>query len=164
MAEAATTTKLKSAKPAPSSFEIPSFELPKFDMPKMEVPAAFRDMAEKSISQAKDTYEKMKAVAEEATDVLEDTYASATKGVTDYGLKVIDVARINTNAAFDFATELFTVKSLAEVVEISTAHARKQFETFTEQSKELAALAQKVATETAEPMKEGVSKAFKKVG
>jgi phasin len=133
-------------------------------MPKMEVPAAFRDMAEKSISQAKDTYEKMKAVAEEATDVLEDTYASATKGVTDYGLKVIDVARINTNAAFDFATELFTVKSLAEVVEISTAHARKQFETFTEQSKELAALAQKVATETAEPMKEGVSKAFKKVG
>jgi|SRR5215468_6965306 phasin len=164
MAEAATTTKLKSAKPAPSSFEIPSFELPKFEMPKMEVPAAFRDMAEKSISQAKDTYEKMKAVAEEATDVLEDTYASATKGVTDYGLKVIDVARINTNAAFDFATELFTVKSLAEVVEISTAHARKQFETFTEQSKELAALAQKVATETAEPMKEGVSKAFKKVG
>jgi phasin len=163
MAEA-TTAKSKTAKSGSSSFEIPSFEIPKFDMPKMEVPAAFRDMAEKSISQAKDTYEKMKAAAEEATDLLEDTYATTTKGVSDYGLKVIEVARTNTNSAFDFATELFAVKSFAEVVELSTAHARKQFETYTAQTKELAGLAQKVATEAVEPMKEGVSKAFKKIG
>jgi phasin len=164
MAESATATKAKAAKTTPSAFEVPSFELPKFDMPKLEVPAAFRDMAEKSISQAKDTYEKMKAAAEEATDVLEDTYATTTKGVSDYGLKVIEVARTNTNAAFDFATDLFAVKSLAEVVELSTAHARKQFETMTAQTKELVALAQRVTTEAAEPMKEGVSKAFKKIG
>jgi phasin len=164
MAETVTASKAKTAKSAPSSFEIPSFEIPKFDMPKMEVPAAFRDMAEKSLSQAKDTYEKMKAVAEEATDLLEDTYATTTKGVSDYGLKVIEVARTNTNSAFDFATELFAVKSFAEVVELSTAHARKQFETYTAQTKELASMAQKVATEAAEPMKEGVSKAFKKIG
>jgi phasin len=162
MAEAA--TKSKTAKPAPSSFEMPSFEIPKFDMPKMEVPAAFRDMAEKSISQAKDTYEKMKAAAEEATDLLEDTYATTSKGVSDYGLKVIEVARVNTNATFDYASELFSVKSFAEVVELSTAHVRKQFETYTAQTKELAALAQKVATEAVEPVKEGVSKAFKKIG
>jgi phasin len=164
MAEASTTTKMKSSKSAPPSFEIPAFELPKFDMPKMEVPAAFRDMAEKSLSQAKDTYEKMKAVAEEATDVLEDTYATATRGFTDYGLKLIEIARANTNAAFDYANDLFTVKSAAEAIELSTAHARRSFETMTSQSKELAALAQKVATETVEPVKEGVTKAFKKVG
>ena len=46
--------------------------------------------------------EKLKAVAEEATDVLEETYAAATKGSTEYGLKLIDTARLNTNAAFDF--------------------------------------------------------------
>ena len=106
----------------------------------------------------------MKSAAEEATDVLEDTYATATKGVSDYGLKVIEAARENTNAAFDFATQLMTVKSLSEMVELSTAHARKQFETLTAQSKELAAIAQKVATDTAEPVKESFGKAFKKVG
>jgi phasin len=165
MAETTTTTaKLKSNKSAPGSFEIPAFELPKFEMPKMEVPAAFRDMAEKSLSQAKDTYEKMKAAAEEATDVLEDTYASASKGFTDYGLKVIEVARANTNAAFDFANDLITVKSVAEVVELSTTHTRRHFEAMTTQTKELVALAQKVATDTCEPMKDGVSKVFKKVG
>ena len=41
--------------------------------------------------------------------------------------------------------------------------ARKQFEAFTEQGKELTAAAQKLATDTAEPFKAGVTKAFKKV-
>jgi phasin len=163
MTEAYETTTKSRSKSAPTAFEVPKFELPNFEIPKMEIPAAFRELAEKSVSQAKETYERMKSAAEEATDVLEDTYATATKGVSDYGLKVIEAARSNTNAAFDFATQLMTVKSLSEVVELSTAHSRKQFEAVTAQSKELVAIAQKVATETAEPMKESFSKVFKKV-
>jgi len=153
----------KAAAPITPMFEMPKFEMPKFEIPKFEVPAAFREFAEKGVAQAKDTYEKVKAAAEEATDVLEDTYTTAAKGAADYNLKVIEAARANTNAAFDYARELLDVKSISEVVELSTAHARKQFEALSEQAKELAALAQKVATETAEPMKTGVTKAFRKV-
>jgi phasin len=164
MAEAATAApKVKTSKPASAAFEMPKFEMPKFDMPKVEMPAAFREMAERGVAQAKDTYEKMKAAAEEATDVLETTYSTATKGASDYGLKVIEVARTNTNAAFDFAGEVMAAKTLSEVVELTNAHARKQFEALTAQSKELSSLAQKVATETAEPMKSGMNKAFAKV-
>ena len=151
------------SKSAAAAFEMPKFEMPKFDVPKMEVPAAFREMAEKSVSQAKEAYEKMRSATEEATDMIEDTYATASKGASDYGLKCIEMARANTNATLDFFSSLMTVKSLSEAVELSTAHTRKQFEALTAQSKDLAALAQKVATETAEPVKEGVSKAFKKV-
>ena len=166
MAEATHTTKTKpkpASGPAASPFELPKFEMPNFEVPKMEIPAAFREIAEKSVSQAKETYEKMKSAAEDATDVLEDTYATATKGASDYGLKVIEVTRANTNAAFDYATQLMTVKSISEMVELSTAHTRKQFETLTAQSKELATIAQKVATDTAEPVKESFGKVFKKV-
>ena len=162
MAQAATATKTKTST-GPSAFELPKFDIPNFEMPKLEIPAPFRELAEKSVSQAKDSYEKMKSAAEEATDVLEDTYATATKGAADYGAKLIETARVNTNAAFDFYTELMTVKSFSEVVEVSTTHARKQFETATAQTKELAALAQKVATDTAEPVKESFGKVFKKV-
>ena len=162
MAQAASATKTK-ASPGPSAFEMPKFDIPNFEMPKLEIPAAFRELAEKSVSQAKDSYEKMKSAAEEATDVLEDTYATATKGAADYGAKLIETARVNTNAAFDFYTELMTVKSFSEFVELSTTHARKQFETVTGQTKELTALAQKVTTESAEPLKDSVTKAFKKV-
>jgi phasin len=150
-------------KPTPAAFETPKFDIPSFDLPKMEIPAAFREIAEKSVSQAKDNWEKMKAATEEATDLLENSYSNAAKGAADYGLKLIETARVNTNSAFDFAGVLLTAKSLSEVVELSTSHARKQFETLTAQSKELTALAQKVAAETAEPLKAGVTSAFRKV-
>ena len=163
MVEASTAPKVKTSKPVTGAFEMPKFEMPKFDIPKVEMPAAFREFAERGVAQAKDTYEKMKAAAEEATDVLETTYSTATKGAADYGLKVIETTRVNTNAAFDFYGELITAKSLSEVIELSSAHARKQFEALTAQSKELGALAQKVATETAEPIKSGMNKALSKV-
>jgi phasin len=161
--EATTTTPKAKTKPVTGAFEMPKFEMPKFDIPKVEMPAAFREMAERGVAQAKDNYEKMKAAAEEATDVLETTYSTATKGASDYGLKIIETARVNTNAAFDFASELITAKTLSEVIELSSAHARKQFEALTAQGKELGALAQKVATDTAEPIKSGMNKAFAKV-
>ena len=163
MSDTHTTNKPKGQqKPAPA-FETPKFDIPSFDLPKMEIPAAFREIAEKSVSQAKDNWEKMKAATEEATDLLENSYSNAAKGAADYGLKLIETARVNTNTAFDFAGVLLTAKSLSEVVELSTSHARKQFETLTAQSKELTALAQKVAAETAEPLKAGVTSAFRKV-
>jgi len=149
--------------PETPKFEIPRFDIPKFDVPKMEVPAAFREFAEKSVTQAKDNWDKMKAVTEEATDLIEDSYATASKGASDYGLKWIEAARANTNASFDYAGQLMAAKSLSEAVELSTAHVRKQFEALSAQSKELAALAQKVAAETAEPIKESVTSVFKKV-
>jgi phasin len=168
MSEATYTANTKSKSksspaPAASGFELPKFEIPTFEMPKMEIPAAFREFAEKGVSQAREAYEKMKTVAEEATDVLEDTYANASKGAADYGLKLIEASRINTNAAFDFYSELMTVKSYSEVIELSTTHARKQFEAVSAQTKDLAQLAQKVATDTAEPLKDSLSKTFNKV-
>ena len=166
MAEATHTTSKAKPKPASgpaaSAFELPKFEMPNFEVPKMEIPAAFREIAEKSVAQAKETYERVKAAAEEATDLLEDTYTTAAKGAADYNLKIIEAARANTNAAFDYARELLDVKSVSEVVELSTAHARKQFEALSEQTKELVALAQKVATDTAEPIKTGVNKTLRK--
>jgi phasin len=155
------TATSKSKKGSAASSMLPKFEMPHFDLPKFEISTAFREMAEKSVSQAKDTYDRMKSVAEEATDVLEGTYATTTKGVSEYGQKVIEAARENTNAAFDFATKLIHVKSFSEVVELSTAHTRKQYESVAAQTKELAAIAQKTAVDAVEPVKESFGKVLK---
>jgi phasin len=138
-------------------------EAPRLELPKIEVPAAFRELAEKGVSQAKESYDKLKAAADEATDVLETTYVSASKGATEYGLRMIEAARVNTSAAFDFAAVLMGAKSVSEMIELSTQHAREQFETLSEQTKEFTALAQKVATEASEPIKSGVGKVLNKV-
>jgi phasin len=159
MAEENTNPTPKKVKPVVVT---PAFEMPKFEMPKVEVPAAFREIAEKGVAQAKENYEKMKNVAEEATETLEETYSKASKGCAGYGLKLIETARANSNAAFDLFGQLLNAKSYSEVVELSTAYARAQFDAVTAQAKELADHAQKVATETAEPIKTGFSNLFSK--
>jgi phasin len=143
--------KTKTTKHAASSFgvpdyEIPNFEIPKFDMSNMEMPEAFREMTQKSVAQA--------------ADLLQNTYAVVAKGAMDYNLKLIEIARANTRAAFDYAHELLGVKSPSEFIELSTAQMRKQFDIVSPQNRELCALAQKVATEAAETIKTRVSKAF----
>ena len=147
---------------AAPAFEMPKFEIPKFEMPKFEVPTAFREIAEKGIAQAKENYEKVKGAAEQATDVLEETYSTASKGCASYGLKLVETTRANSDAAFDLMSELMTAKSYSEVVELSSAYLRKQFDALVAQAKELAEHAQKVATDTAEPIKESISTTFNK--
>ena len=152
-------TKAKTDKHA-SSVGLSNSESSKFDLSNMEMPAAFRELADKSVAQARNTYENAKAANEEATDLLKDTYKTAIKGVTDYNLKVMEITRTNTNTAFDYAYELMGVKSPSEFVTLSTSRARNQFDAMTAQTKELAELAQKITTEVAEPLKAGVAKAF----
>ena len=161
MTEANTANiKAKTEKHTGSSFGLPNSENPKFDLSKMEMPAAFREFADKAVAQARNTYENAKAATEEATDLLKGTYKTAAKGATDYNLKVMEIARTNTNSAFDYAYKLMGVKSPSEFIELSTAHAHKQFEAMTAQTKELTELAQKATTEIVEPIKAGITKAF----
>jgi phasin len=121
------------------------------------------EMADQGIAQTKDSFKNAKAATEEAAHVFQQAYTVAAKGATDYNLKVFEIARFNTNAAFDYARELLGVKSLSEFVELSTARSRQQFETMTAQSKELATLAQRVSLEAAEPLKAGIPGVFNKV-
>jgi phasin len=165
MTEAITaTTKAKTAKYTGPPFDLPNTEIPKINLPKMEVPAAFRELAAKGVAQVRDNCEKAKVATEKATDRLKDAYTTATKGAADYNRKVIEIARTNTNSAIDNAHELLGVKSLSDFVELSSAHARKQFEAITAQTKELTELAQKVTTEiAANEWRHGGSKASNKV-
>ena len=158
------TNQAKIAKNTASSFGLPNQKMPKLDLPTMEVPPAFRELADQGVAQVRDTYEKAKAATEQATDQLKEAYTTAAKGATDYNLKVIEIARANTNTAVDNAFELLGVKSLAEFVELSTKHARKQFEVMTAQTRELAEIAQKVTTEiTVKDWRHGDGKASSKV-
>ena len=126
-----------------------------------EVPEQMRAFAEKGVSQARDSYAKFKDVAESHNGTIEAVFTTASKGYSEYSAKLMEMMKANTTAALDFAQELISVKSPSEAIELWSSHARKQFEAFTAQSKELAELTQKVATETVEPIKANASKLFK---
>src|ERR1700754_2114495 len=126
-----------------------------------EVPEQMRAFAEKGVSQARDSYAKFKDAAETHNGTIEAVFATASKGAGEYSAKVMEIVKANTTASLDFAQELLGVKSPSEAMELWTSHTRKQFEAFTAGTKELAELAQKVAAETAEPIKASASKMMK---
>lgn len=143
-------------------FEFPAFEMPKFDAPsfdvqafaKAEIPAALRDFAEKAVGQAKAHYEKLKVVAEEATDALEDTYETARAGLIEFNSKSIDATKANSDATLGHAKNLLGVKTFAEAIELQTAFVRQQYEAVSAQAKELQEMATRIASEAGKPAKD----------
>jgi hypothetical protein len=96
----------------------------------------------------------------EATDLMRNSYSKAVECGQVYNNKLLEFAQANSKLAFDFAQKLIAVKSPSEFIELSTEHARNQFESLTEQTRELTALAQQVTLASAEPLKTGITKAF----
>ena len=108
-------------------------------------------------TQPAEGYEKMSAATAEATDLIKGSYSTAVKGAQDYNNKLLEFTQTNTNTAFELAKRLLDVKSPSEFIELSTERTRQQFATLTEQTKELAALAQKVTLASTESLKAGVT-------
>jgi hypothetical protein len=51
-------TKPNAANHIAAPFGLPKDDIPKFDLPTMEVPAAFRELADKGVAQAKERCER----------------------------------------------------------------------------------------------------------
>jgi len=126
-----------------------------------QFPNAFRELAEKSVTQARDTYAKLKTAAEDATDLVESTVEAAREGAFALSVKALDAAKTNSDASFALARELFGARTLSEVIELQSAFARRLFESTTAQIKEFLELAEKVVTDTTKPVAEKVEKSLR---
>jgi phasin len=125
----------------------------KFDMPFFNIQAMFGGLAAPAATRAKANFEQMKTTSEEITAALCDACSTNASRAADYGTKVIEISRTNTSSALEFFSQLADAKSFADLMTLSTTHSRKTFEAASAQNRELWDLAQKVATETAEPIK-----------
>lgn len=155
---------------APAPVAAPTLvELPQVDVAKvMEAAAAparemqenVRKAAEKGVEETRAAYARAKDAAEKATSAFETSAKTAADGVVAFNHKLVDSLRANSDATFDFVKSLLGVKSLSEAITLNSEHARKQFEAVTAQSKDLAQLAQKVATDSFAPVRAQLDKAL----
>jgi len=122
---------------------------------------ALREAAEAGSAQTKQAFEKMSEAAAGVTTLFNDSYSTAVNGAQAYNAKFVEFAQTNTKAAIDFVQQLTTVKTPSEFFELSTNHSRRQFETFTDQFRQLSALAQKAALATTERAETDISKAYR---
>ena len=130
-----------------------------FEMPKIEFPVNLRELAKAVMAQTRENYEQIETAANETMRVLVSTQSAAAKSVVDYRAWMMKVAHGNVIAAFDFAQNLATAKSVPDVIEYSRAHARVQFDALTVQNKELTELAHNVATEMSKPINASIANA-----
>jgi phasin len=116
-------------------------------------PEAARELADKTVAQTREAYERSKNSLEAALETVERSYDALGQGVTALNRKIIEIAQRNINSGFDLARSLATAKTLAEIVELRATYWRKQFSELATQAEEVRALSAKVAGDVAEPIK-----------
>jgi phasin len=118
-----------------------------------EVPEVVRSFAEQGLNQTREAYVRLKDAAEEATDVLESSLEKSRESARAVQFKALDVAKENTDAAFELARQLLAATSVADAFQLQTAFVRERFEAFVDYSKEVQATMQKAGAEASEPAK-----------
>ena len=119
-----------------------------------DVSGTARKLADKSTAQVREGFERSAAAGQEATRRFETAASKATQGVREFQRKLLEITRANVEAAFDCAQKLLDVQSPSEFVEVTATHARERVAAMSEQTRELAELAQNMARHSFEPMSE----------
>jgi hypothetical protein len=105
---------------------------------------------------------KSKATAERSSRAAEQSYSAAAQNMREYSLQMIEMAQANADAAFELARDLAMAKAPSDLAAAWTAYASKQFVMLTQQTKELMALGQRMAGQSAEPIARNIKEAFDK--
>lgn len=122
----------------------------------------FRAQAEKTIEQVRTQYSSIKGNAEAATDKLEQSLTAAHAGTREFNAKVFELFRAQTTAGFEHMQALFAARTLADAVKLQQDFTKAQVDVMQSNSKALAELAKKVATDVVEPVKASMVLPFKR--
>ena len=114
-----------------------------------EIPSSVRDLASKSVDQAREAYNRFIEAARQAHDVVTKSSDVFANGARELNEKTVKYTETNLTAQFELAQRLVHAKDLKEALDIQSQFARQQMETFAHQAQELTQLlaqsAQKVA-------------------
>ena len=75
------------------------------------VPEAARELAEKTVAQAREAYERSKDALDASLETVERSYDALGQGAAALNRKIIEIAQRNINSGFDLAKSLATAKT-----------------------------------------------------
>jgi len=116
-----------------------------------EIPTQVREIAEKSVDQAKRAFEGFMDQAQKAVSALEGQASAVQATTKDLNAKAFSFAEANVAASFEFAQRLTRAKDVNEVVKLQTEFVQAQLKAFNDQAKELGAAASKAMADVAKP-------------
>ncbi|WP_150524729.1 phasin family protein [Roseibium sediminis] len=118
-----------------------------------EVPEQMRDMAEKSVDQARKAFDEFMSVTQKAVAQAEESASAVQSGAGDMQRKSLSYAEEHIDAAFNFARSLVKATDMEQVVALQQDFMRKQMEALGEQSRDLSDRAVKAAQDAGKATK-----------
>lgn len=120
---------------------------PKF--PSYEVPKEMREIAEKSVEQAKRAFDGFIGAAQKASDQAKDQATLAQGAMDDLAKQALEAAERNVNAAFDLATKIVRSTNPQEMLKHQAEFLQSQMQSLQAQMQNMAGDAVAKATEMA---------------
>ena len=114
-----------------------------------EIPATVRDLASKSVDQAREAYNRFIEAARQAHDVVMKSSDVLTSSAREMNEKTVKYTEANLQANFELAQRLVHAKDIKEALDIQNQFARHQMETFAHQAQELTRLVAQSAQKAA---------------
>src|SRR3712207_6761493 len=118
--------------------------------PTYEIPTEMRDLAEKSVEQARKAIDGFLGAAQRTVDTLENSASSVQANTTDITRKTFAYAEQNISAAFDHAQRLVRAKDVQEAMQLQAEFVRNQFAALQDQMRDFGAIAQAAAQTAAQ--------------
>ena len=118
---------------------------------RFEIPKEMRSMAEASFEQARKTFEKFLASAQQAAGSIEERGTSVRAGAKDVSGKAIAYAEKNVQASLDFAQSLLKAKDLTEVIRLHSEYVQSQMRSLAEQAAEMGQTVSRAAMDALKP-------------
>ena len=130
-----------------------------------EIPAEMRDLAEKSVEQAKTAFDGFIGAANKAVAAADTQATTAQHQSRDLAKRAMGYAEQNVTAAFDLAQRLLHAKDVQEVVHIQSEFVKPQVSSLQAQMTEFGSTVQasaKKVAETAQATVEGAAAEIRK--
>lgn len=105
-----------------------------------EIPSSVRDLAAKSVAQAREAYHRFIDATKQAQDMVAKSTDVMAHGARELNEKAVQYVEQNTQATFDLAQKLIQAKDLKEALEIQNQFARQQMEAYAQQAQEMSRL------------------------
>jgi len=118
---------------------------------RFEMPKEMRSIAEASFEQARRTFDKFLASAQQTVGSMEERGATVRAGAKDVSAKAISFAERNVQTSLDYAQTLLNAKDLNDIMRLHSEYVQGQMRTLTEQASEMGQIMSKAAIDATKP-------------
>jgi phasin len=118
---------------------------------RFEIPEKMREMADKSVEQAKKAFDQFLDATQKAVATAEGSARSLREGAADVNRQALAFIEENVAASFDFAQRLVKARTVEEMATIQQEFVQSQVRAAAEQGQQLGQMMGRAATNAGKP-------------